>query len=523
MNQINIISSNWNWQAAAVCIGFNAAAQIFANKFLTNNPKNSTTEKITTKVAGLIIGTAIAIALIKPLASYLAIILTPELIMKMTVVQGITQLAYQFVFNYTTKKTLPPTHIFSKELPDLKDLVTNYNAKWDPSKKEYVGIEYNPERLKERFNMCGMQFNPHVDLNKNHGYIEKKEVPKGAKVFVRADLHGDLKSLIENLKEMQRKGLLDENFKCKSDTYMVFCGDYMDRGNYSLQVAEILATLKSENPDQVFLIRGNHEYLQTNFCFGGTDPLFVDFLTKHGASLNKFYETMPLTLYLAEEEGEFVQFTHGVFELDVDPSNMLESKDPQNNRMVIPKKHRHFFFWTKPRSCSKRVKQIAVTANAHPSQALTKVQIAAKRIMELKQQENNSNEDLTAYNWGDVSEKKDSTLGDLGIRKWRISPQDVKQALRLMGGIRKVKLLFRGHQHQFQHGCDAKGKIVVTTLPVGMDAAGYNRVFTEQPDRAYILEVERKVKNWKKQAFLRKAGETTVHISPSYSVFSKDI
>ena len=102
---------------------------------------------------------------------------------------------------------------------------------------------------------------------------------------------------------------------------------------------------------------------------------------------------------MREEEGEFVQFTHGVFELDIDPSDMLASKNPQNNRMTIPKKHRFF---------SKRVQQLATTANENPSQIPTKTQIAAKRIMDLKKQENNLNKDLTVYNWGDISEKEKS-------------------------------------------------------------------------------------------------------------------
>lgn len=48
----------------------------------------------------------------------------------------------------------------------------------------------------------------------------------------------------------------------------VFLGDYVDRGAYSLEVMTLLLALKIEHPNQVHLLRGNHEEADINALFG---------------------------------------------------------------------------------------------------------------------------------------------------------------------------------------------------------------------------------------------------------------
>ena len=42
-------------------------------------------------------------------------------------------------------------------------------------------------------------------------------------------------------------------------TYMVFLGDYVDRGFYGTEVLYTIMMLKIANPEKVILLRGNHE------------------------------------------------------------------------------------------------------------------------------------------------------------------------------------------------------------------------------------------------------------------------
>jgi len=507
VNQVGFNSPNITWQSAAICLLANATAQLVASKISKIDEKNPTIQKVATLGYGLIIGAAVVIAIASPLADRFSICINHNIVMQVALCQTIIQVIQHHLFPRKVEVVADDQPLEPGKLSDLKSLLKSYDSKWDPAVQEYIGINYDPERVIKRFNAFGALFDSKVDLTQNYGYIKKKEVPKGSKIFVRADLHGDLKSLIENLKAMQKEGLLDENFKCKTGTYMVFCGDYMDRGNYSLDVAEFLATLKMENPDQVFLIRGNHEYRRTNeFPFMYKDPNFLQFLNDHPATLDRFYENMPLSLYMAEDGGEFVQFTHGLFELHIDPSKMLES---DQTRMVIAKDDHSF---------SQRVQKLATEKPA----TLTKYHLAAQRITELKAQEfDRSTEDATVYNWGDVYANRPVRLISLEARYWNLPPEDVKHALRLMSTVRKVKLLFRGHQHQFQHGVH-DGKVVVTTLPVGMDSKAYKRFFAGQLDRAYILETDQKVKDWEKRAFLRQTGASEVRITKAYPIFSAE-
>ncbi|MCK4669178.1 serine/threonine protein phosphatase [Candidatus Bathyarchaeota archaeon] len=78
--------------------------------------------------------------------------------------------------------------------------------------------------------------------------------PSGEAVIV-SDLHGDLDSLVQIMKETDFLQKLRQNSK----TFLIFLGDYGDRGIYSAEVYYIVLKLKLMFPEQVVLMRGNHE------------------------------------------------------------------------------------------------------------------------------------------------------------------------------------------------------------------------------------------------------------------------
>lgn len=73
-------------------------------------------------------------------------------------------------------------------------------------------------------------------------------------LIVVGDLHGDSHSLIKILDQIDYK-----NYLRNEENILLFLGDYVDRGKFSLEVLLTLCNLKTEFPLNVMLLRGNHE------------------------------------------------------------------------------------------------------------------------------------------------------------------------------------------------------------------------------------------------------------------------
>lgn len=430
----------------------------------------------------------------------------------------------------TLEKIKEPTAA-SNSPYEVEGLIKDFTAYWDEDSKEFVGIPFDQKKFNETLEIHNASFTPIAPSKDSWGYIEKIDLTKSTQIAVRADLHGDLKSLIENIKTMQAHGLLDEHFKCKPDVHLVFLGDYGDRGKNAMEVFQLLIALRMQNPGQVTLIRGNHEDLSINSSYSRGDENFTGYLKDEGNrnQLNKFYESLSLTTYIGQEDEsglrQYVQFTHGMFELHVDPQEMLTQAAPIAHMAV-----------KKERTLSERV--IRIINSPVPSSVegenstalktkkrILKQKIAALKIQRLIEEEksNNPSREITVYNWGDVSKSNQTSyMGNPGRRDWNLAPQNVKDSLELSSSVHKIKLVFRGHQHELQHHCALNDKLVVTTMPVGMDSP-YSRNFLRQYDTVYVLTTAPKVKDWTKQSFLREPGQSTKEITPSVPIRDTEI
>lgn len=78
--------------------------------------------------------------------------------------------------------------------------------------------------------------------------------PVGEAVVV-GDLHGDLQSLVYILDDSK----FLNKARSARDVLLVFLGDYGDRGDYSAEVYYVVLKLKQIFPENVILMRGNHE------------------------------------------------------------------------------------------------------------------------------------------------------------------------------------------------------------------------------------------------------------------------
>jgi protein phosphatase len=99
-------------------------------------------------------------------------------------------------------------------------------------------------------------------LSKENGLVGNQKIigqliempPEGEAIIV-GDLHGDLKSLTHILESSH----FTDKGQRGGQPLLVFLGDYGDRGIYSPEVYYIVLKLKEAFPENVVLMRGNHE------------------------------------------------------------------------------------------------------------------------------------------------------------------------------------------------------------------------------------------------------------------------
>jgi serine/threonine-protein phosphatase PP1 catalytic subunit len=111
-------------------------------------------------------------------------------------------------------------------------------------------------------------------------------------VHVFGDIHGQYSDL---LKFLDIVGIPPK-------TKLIFLGDYVDRGDYSIEVVALLFALKLKYPANVFLIRGNHECAEVNKEYGFLEECHERFGKGVGEKIwtviNNTLHVLPLALIL---------------------------------------------------------------------------------------------------------------------------------------------------------------------------------------------------------------------------------
>jgi len=95
----------------------------------------------------------------------------------------------------------------------------------------------------------------------------------GRALFV-GDIHGELDSLTEVLR---LSNFTEENIKSGRRDYLVFLGDFVDRGPNSVEVLTALFDLKIQLKDNVILLRGNHELPDVNSRYGFMNEVYAKY------------------------------------------------------------------------------------------------------------------------------------------------------------------------------------------------------------------------------------------------------
>ncbi len=107
------------------------------------------------------------------------------------------------------------------------------------------------------------------NIIKNQPVLIRVESP--TKIF--GDIHGQYSDL---MRFFQMLGApcnpeVEDGLEEEDNYSYVFLGDYVDRGNHSLETMCLLLALKVKFPDKIYLLRGNHEDRWINQSFGFFD------------------------------------------------------------------------------------------------------------------------------------------------------------------------------------------------------------------------------------------------------------
>lgn len=91
---------------------------------------------------------------------------------------------------------------------------------------------------------------PNIKFGQNPLYTPKKVIAIG-------DIHGMADKL---------QNLLNKLLPLDPDTHLVFCGDLINRGPQSPAVLDLITEVYEKYPGQVFIIRGNHDWMLQTYC-----------------------------------------------------------------------------------------------------------------------------------------------------------------------------------------------------------------------------------------------------------------
>lgn len=124
-----------------------------------------------------------------------------------------------------------------------------------------------------------------------------------APIKVFGDIHGQYQDL---MRFFDLWGIPNDNGDIESYDYL-FLGDYVDRGNHSLETICLLMSLKVKFPEKIHLLRGNHEDKWINNAFGfaeecsnrlGEDPAEPDSVFN---KINDLFDWLPLAAIIEDK------------------------------------------------------------------------------------------------------------------------------------------------------------------------------------------------------------------------------
>lgn len=185
----------------------------------------------------------------------------------------------------------------SNSLDNLINYLLTFNNQHKQIIKDKPDIGHLPFRFNISINIIESLCNKVKKIFKNENNLLNLSAP----LYLFGDIHGQYSDLIRFLE------LTDTPPKVK----MLFLGDYVDRGDNSIEVIVLLFCLKIKYPKHIHLIRGNHECSKLNESYGFLDECIERYGKQNGKSvwnsINKVLHQLPISVLINNK----IFCTHG--------------------------------------------------------------------------------------------------------------------------------------------------------------------------------------------------------------------
>ena len=179
--------------------------------------------------------------------------------------------------------------------------------------------------------------------------VERISVAPGLRLTVVGDLHGQLQDLYT---------IFTINGLPNDKNMYLFNGDFVDRGNYGVEIALTIFCFKLFYPDGVFINRGNHECRSQNSWMGFEEEVFGKYFSEkeetRARTLYNMFQSCFDNLPLASVVGEKVFVCHGgLFHADGITIKQLEAvrrkREPPLGGTSLEDKIFEDILWSDPR------------------------------------------------------------------------------------------------------------------------------------------------------------------------------
>mmetsp|Transcript_84448 Transcript_84448/g.149412 ORF Transcript_84448/g.149412 Transcript_84448/m.149412 type:complete len:421 (+) Transcript_84448:53-1315(+) len=132
-----------------------------------------------------------------------------------------------------------------------------------------------------------------LDLLKQEKSLQRVAVPEGSKITVVGDLHGQYFDFVHMIQQVSGKP--------SPQNPILFNGDFVDRGPWSVEVLMCLYAFKLQHPQAVHFNRGNHESEMTNYQYGFANEVQVKYEKKLMDLFSESFRHLPLAHVLQDQ------------------------------------------------------------------------------------------------------------------------------------------------------------------------------------------------------------------------------